>query len=413
MAQPSHSLWKSRRYRLWFASDSADSFSRQLRLFAVPLIALSLSNSQFVAGLTVAAGQVVAMLCMPFGGVLADRHDRRRMMLWLGGIGTALALVTAAGLWLHALNPITFGLLMVLFALNTGLLGPSNNAILKSLIPLETFARAHAMRETRESVLGMASGAIAGALYRASSSVPFLGAAALHAASSLTAIGLPANDPTRDGESRSRQSFWSSLREGLAWAAGKPRFLWFTVSATVMNVACYAETLGVSLMLAARGTDPVLIGLVDTGAGVGMLLGSLCAVKISDTFPSGLVSIANCVVFTACLVSMTVSADYAVILACMTVSSFLFPADNAGMLGFIYGKIPVRMQGRADAVLNTGAVMLSAFVPALVGWMLQSGPGFHGVMVMCCVFALVTLAITALTSLRTIPAPSDWADAEL
>ena len=101
----SPSLWRARSYRLWFAADTTDVPAVSLRTFVIPLLALQLSGSEFIAG------------------TLADRHDRRRMMILLGAIGTGLSAIAMALLALHVMNTPMFALCIALFAIMSGLLG--------------------------------------------------------------------------------------------------------------------------------------------------------------------------------------------------------------------------------------------------------------------------------------------------
>lgn len=119
----SPSLWRARSYRLWFAADTTDVSAVSLRTFVIPLLALQLSGSEFIAGIIVALESAIGLLLLPFGGTLADRHDRRRMMILLGAIGTGLSAIAMALLALHVMNTPMFALCIALFAIMSGLLG--------------------------------------------------------------------------------------------------------------------------------------------------------------------------------------------------------------------------------------------------------------------------------------------------
>ena len=119
----SSSLWRARSYRLWFAADTTDVLAVSLRTFVIPLLALQLSGSEFIAGIIVALESAIGLLLLPFGGTLADRHDRRRMMILLGAIGTGLSAIAMALLALYMMNTPMFALCIALFAIMSGLLG--------------------------------------------------------------------------------------------------------------------------------------------------------------------------------------------------------------------------------------------------------------------------------------------------
>ena len=73
-------LFKSRDYRWWFVGDTAGASAIAIRQFAVPLAAYALSGSPALAGLLGTVQVAVATAASLPGGVLIDRHDRRRII---------------------------------------------------------------------------------------------------------------------------------------------------------------------------------------------------------------------------------------------------------------------------------------------------------------------------------------------
>lgn len=186
-------MWRARNYRLWFAADTTDVLAVSLRAFVIPLLALQLSGSEFIAGIIVALESAIGLLLLPFGGTLADRHDRRRMMILLGIIGTGLSATAMALLASRVMNTPMFALCIALFAIMNGLLGPSNDAMLKSIVPMDRFAKAQAIRETRESCVELSNGIIGGFLYTVSAWCPFMVSAVLYGIAGITAGQLPSS----------------------------------------------------------------------------------------------------------------------------------------------------------------------------------------------------------------------------
>ena len=341
-SSPSTSLWRSAAYRRWFAADTSDVVAVNLRAFVIPLIALQLSGSAFAAGLIVTIESAIGLVLMPIGGTLTDRHDRRRMMIGLGVIGLILSLAATALLGARAMTIGLFAVLVMAFAVMNGLLGPSNDAILKSIVPMDRFAKAQAVREAREACVELSGGAIGGLLYTVGSWFPFLTSAALYGVAAVTAAGLPADSGHgghRDGEAPA--SFVAHFIEGWRWAMTRR---------TV--VAAFA-------------------------------------------------------VFSAAMVPLLFTDSYPVIVACMTVSSLLFPALNAGELGFIYGKTPDDMQGRMSAAFETSVGVPGALTPAMVGWLLQRF-GWRTMMALVVACALIALILACTSATRSIPRPEQW-----
>lgn len=182
----------------------------------------------------------------------------------------------------------------------------------------------------------------------------------------------------------------------------------------MVNIACVASITGAQIMLAARGTRAVMIGLLGTAMGVSTLVGSLLANKLVDMVPTGRLIAGALALFAVSQMPLLFLHSYAAILICQILAGLPFPALNAGLLGFLYGKTPDNMQGRASAVFETTVGILGAIVPAAVGWLLQQpGLGFTAMMGMAVVCAMAGLVVALIGPLRRISTPDRWSESEL
>ena len=162
-----------------------------------------------------------------------------------------------------------------------------------------------------------------------------------------------------------------------------------------MNIACVASITGAQIMLAARGANAVMIGLLGTAMGVSTLVGSLLANKLVDMVPTG----------------KLIAGALTLFVVSQILAGLPFPALNAGLLGFLYGKTPDNMQGRASAVFETTVGILGAACPAMVGWLLQQPDlGFTAVMAVAVVCSVAGLAVSLAGPLRSIPNPDQWSE---
>ncbi|MBT1175331.1 MFS transporter [Bifidobacterium sp. LC6] len=423
-AQNPRSLWRLAAYRNWFIADTADVFAVSLRTFAIPLIGLALSDSAFISGLLVTIESAIGLVLMSIGGAIADRYNRRWLMILLGIVGMVLSMSATVLLASGMMNAALFMMFVIMFAIMNGLLGPSNDAMLKSIVPMERFAKAQAIREARESCVELSGGAIGGLLYRIAGWCPFLASTVLYLAAALTALALPrktkgtaesglanrqiVSDPTMDS------SFIAQFLEGWRWTLTRRTVLAAIVQGAVINVACCGSIIGVQIMLASRGTDAALIGMVGTATGIAALIGSLAAGWLVDHIPTGKLIMLTFAVFTVAMIPLLFTDSYGVIVVCMVMASLLFPALNAGELGFIYGRTPDDMQGRVSTVFETAIGIPGALTPALVGWLLQTpGLGFHAVMILVVACAGLGLLLACVTPTRSIPLPARWEQAEL
>jgi MFS family permease len=149
------------RFRLLYAARIVSTFGSMLSIVALPFQAYALSHSSLLVGL-LGLAEFPALMLAFWGGVLADAHDRRRIVL-LCELVFALAmfaLVVNAGVPLPQLWP-----LYVVAALTVGLDAvqrPALDALVPRLVPREELPAASALNMLCYTVFGVVGPAIAG-----------------------------------------------------------------------------------------------------------------------------------------------------------------------------------------------------------------------------------------------------------
>ena len=112
MTPTPHRLSRNTRYLTWLVSDTSKGLASALFGFAVPLLALIITNDPAQAGVIAGAGMVARLLLTLVGGILADRH--RRIVLMLAG--SILGIVLAGAFTLLALG----GALLIMTTIHLG-----------------------------------------------------------------------------------------------------------------------------------------------------------------------------------------------------------------------------------------------------------------------------------------------------
>lgn len=73
--------FRYRNFRLFFAGQAISLSGTWMQAIASSWLVYRLTNSAFLLGIAAFAGQIPTFFITPFGGVLADRFDRRRMLV--------------------------------------------------------------------------------------------------------------------------------------------------------------------------------------------------------------------------------------------------------------------------------------------------------------------------------------------
>lgn len=93
-----------RNYRLYAGGQSLSLVGTWMQHTAMGWLVYRLTGSALLLGVVGFSGQIFSFLLAPFGGVLADRFDRRRILLWTQSLATLQAALLAALVYAGAIR---------------------------------------------------------------------------------------------------------------------------------------------------------------------------------------------------------------------------------------------------------------------------------------------------------------------
>lgn len=415
--EPAHRLSRNARYVTWLVSDTAKGLASALVGFAIPLIALFVTDDPAQAGIIGAVGMTVRTVTTIYGGVLADRHRRIRMMVTGSLLGSILALAFTALALADALTFTTLLVIEVLLAARTGLFDVAGESALKEIVPADAMGRAQAANQGRDALLQLAGGPLGGLLLAAGAWVVGAAMVVCQSIAGLTAWMLGRRDPVRTadepveadaGAAAPKPNALREAREGFTWLFRRPDLRGVLFVATIINLGFSAALTTVTYALQQAGHSTVTIGLLGTATGAGMLVGALLAPWLVTRVPSGLIVTGGLAVATAAVSALVVVHDPLAIAAVMVVTVFFIPAVNAALGGYSMVATPTELLGRvnsASMVLGLGAV---PFAPLIAGFGLAAvGRGWTLIVAAALCAIAVLLAVTN-RGLRALPVESGW-----
>ncbi len=216
-------------------------------------------------------------LLAPAAGVLADRHDRRWIML-LADLGACLATLIAAILF--AAGRLTAWHVYALTAWNaaaSALQAPAFGAAVTQLVPKEKFGRANGMLQLGEAVGQIGAPVLAGALFGALglASVLLIDMATfLFAFWTLLSARFP-RVPAADVTAADGQTSWASqLGQAVDYLRLRPGLVGLLAIFALVNFFVGVAEAALTPMVL-RFTSPEVLGRIMTVGGLGMLIGSL------------------------------------------------------------------------------------------------------------------------------------------
>ncbi|GAB2452864.1 hypothetical protein GCM10007967_03700 [Xylanimonas ulmi] len=407
-------LRHNRPYLLLMSGRTAQLVGAGVGAFAVPLLAFEVTGSVARAGLVAGIGQVGALLAALPAGVVADRVDRRRLIL---GAAVAGALLWASVAVAGAAGRLTGAhLAAVLFgsALVTALEGPAESGAIRAVVDGEQLPRALAAVQGRGAVATLASGPLGGLLYGLAHALPVAASAVAHLAVVVCTwfVRVPLGDDaaargTR-GEDGPGTGPVAALREGLRFVWSRRLFRVALVVFPIINLAVNGVLVAVNLDLIRQGVAPVRIALIDTAAGAAMLAGAAVAGRVLDRVRAGALMLATLGWIALCFIAMAALHTYLAFLLLTAAAVLPLAPSNAGIQGYVTAITPQRLQGRLASVLGLSFLLTAPLTPALAGALLAA----VGLRPTLWAFAgLLVVAVGALAfarSLRAIGTPDTW-----
>lgn len=246
------------------ASQGASLFGNAIQQIALPLWVYHLTGSVLSTGVAFAVQFVPVVVLAPWVGHIADRYDRRKLM-----IVCELTAVVIVGLLLLGVRAELLPLVLVCSALTRALhavTAPAMEAVTIVVVPLPARARSATAEANMFSAVELAS-PLAGTALAALFGFEFvvLVNMASFIVSAVVLYWLPAC-PGEPGLRGAARSTWYALRDHTS------RLLRWTVAAEGVYFLCWGADAALALLLLEQEFGPALAGTYATAAGAGWLI---------------------------------------------------------------------------------------------------------------------------------------------
>jgi MFS family permease len=361
-----------RNYRLFYIALVVAGIGAQIQRTTNVWQVYELTHSTIHLGLTGLAQGLPILILSLIGGVIADRIDRRRLIMVTQGIfgclGLVLAVLTAAGLirvWhIYAITIVG----SALTALNT----PARSALIPNLVPKHHLLNAMALNSTVWQISNLAGPAVAGAciaLMGTANTYMLNGAAHLV---TLGALALMQLAPVL-GRARTGKSPLRDIIEGLSFVRARSIILvLLSMDVAARFLGSYQVLLPVFATRLGVGAEGM--GLLMSAPAAGGLLGSMVILSLGNIRYKGLVVVGGILAYCLSLFLLAVSPWFWLALVATALLG-LFDSFNATPRNtLIQSMTPDELRGRVSgfqSMLTTGGPTmghaLSGGVAAILG----------------------------------------------
>jgi MFS family permease len=365
-------LWRNREFRLLWSGQLLSTLGSSSAQLAIPLLVLAITGSPTQAGLVGTADGIVSAIVRLPGGALADRWNRRRIMLVSDGVRLLALGALAVGV---LLGRASFGLILAVVgvcAVFDVLFSPAETAALSRLVPAAQLPDAFARNEARTYAATLGGPPLGGLLYSLGQAVPFVADAVSYLVSLLTvrAIRTPlqADRQVRpDGLDAPPAALLAEIRDGIVHVARSPFLRAVLLIAAPLNLAATGAIFATTIVLRQHGTAAGVIGLAQGVVGVGGLLGAFAAAWIVRRLSVVRLIRVVCAALFLALAATTVLTGSLLMVLPLSAGLFMAPAANAALFGRLAATTPDRLQARVISVVMLAATGAAAFAPLAVG----------------------------------------------
>jgi len=267
-------------FRLFWSGNFLSNIGTWMQNVAQGWLVLVLTNSAFWLGVVGFAGSIPFLIFTLFGGVIADRVDKRRLLLVTQTVMMMLAFLLAALAWFKVITVWEVAAIAFMNGVAMSMNAPSYQAMVPRLVKREDLTNAIALNSAQfnmSRILGPTLGGYAMAIFGVAGNFFLNGVSFLAVLWALTHIEYPDEKPAR------HESMWASLRGGFAYLHENKQMLvlmWMTVAASLFGipfltfipyfakVQLNAGESGLGWLLAASGFGAVLGAMTVAIAGM-------------------------------------------------------------------------------------------------------------------------------------------------
>ena len=400
-----------RDYRLIIFAYITSSLGNWLYQLTLPLLVLKLTGSALTTGAIYAVEYLPFLLLSLPGGVLADRMNRRLMLVAGDSISCVLAVVLAVIVTLstHAIWPIF--LVAFLLSCVDPIYHPAFQSFIPEVSPKAKLAQANAWMQTGDNAMGLLGPVIAGAaisLFGYETTIYIDAATFLVSAAAILLIRYQPERVATGGSGKRLSGAISDIREAGHYILRRDRILFAgAVTFTGTNFAIWlVQANFVFYLTTYRHLAPSVIGVVIGAQGVGSIVGSTIAPRIIRRIPPGRTIIFSTAAAGICTASFVVLRHVPEITVIWGVLASLAAINVVSWFSLRQQIVPAYILGRVIATTRMLS-FISIPIGALVAGALQSSlKNIYLIMGIAAAFRLCVALVASRSALYRGPSSS-------
>jgi hypothetical protein len=362
-------LRRNRDFMLLQAGQLLSNTGTESTSIAYPLLVLAVTGSAARAGVVSFARTLPwALLALP-AGVLADRWDRRRLMIAADGVRMLAIGCLAAAILLHQVAFWAIPLVAFVEGSGTVLFLAAHAGAMRAVVPARQLPAAAGAQTGRQAAVGLVGPLLGGALFGLSPALPFVVDAASYASSTVSLLAM--RTPFQQAREPERLSLRVRLAEGFHFLWGHPFLRTGALLFGLANFIGPGVLLAVVVIGGRQGLSGGAVGVLVAAVGGCLLLGALASPLVRRRLPVRAVLLLELWTWPGCALFLVWPNVY-VLTAAILPTALAIPSTNSVVHGYRIAMTPDRLLGRVESVRITISLLIAPLGALAAGVLLDA-----------------------------------------
>jgi MFS family permease len=342
-----------RNFRIvWFAA-LGSTIGTWMQNFAQSWLVFDLTRSNFYKGVDDFLAQLPIVLFMLIGGVIADRHDRRKLLTGSQYVQAFSAFVLAGLIFWHRVTVWHIFALSFVTGCGQAFGGPAYQSMIPSLVPRRDLPNAIALNSTQfnlSRVLGPVAGNVVLFAIGAAACFALNGLSFFIVVIALATLRLPPHTP-----STTRRALGEDLKSGLRYVVQNRLMLTLTAlvfvsTFLVMPILTLMPAFATTVLASGGGTPASRLSMLMACQGLGAIVGALIIGSLGRFRHMGLVLLGVQALQGLLIAAFASSRTFPLSLGLLFIGGIFFMAVFSISFSIVQLSVPDELRGRVVSI---------------------------------------------------------------
>lgn len=362
-------------FRQFWYGQIISQMGDKIHSLAVLILVYHWTNSGLAVGIIMIATSLPAVLLGPVSGELADRYDRRKIMIITDLIRGIIVLALAVLSWFAILDMTILIIGTVLISINSAFFNPATLSIIPNIVASRDLSRANALNQSSANLAGvvgllMGTGLIA--LIGVSLAFAFNGLSFLFSALFISRVMYKHIEIERIG------TYLENLKSGFKAALSIPLVKSMFLPIIVINF--FFSSLVVILPVIAQGkfhSGATGLGVMMASYTIGMFFGSFVMSVIKDKNNSGKYSIAGLIMIGVGFTIIGVSESFYPTIIFLALAGFGLNVTNICLITIYQKVLNNENRGKVFGIVTAASLSLQPISYGIMGYLTEITDPFY------------------------------------